>query len=245
MRFVLAFLAFLATVDSAAQDILLGNYASSILQRDLRQHVGVLASDSLQGREVGTPGGWMAGDYVATCFERYGLKAPYNGSYFQPLDTLLPGARNVVGVLEGADAEAGVIVVGAHYDHHGMYYYSVYNGADDNASGVAAMLEIAEALSQLCKGGYPPRRSIIFIAYDAAARSMAGSAWYAKHPLAPLSRTAACFNMDMLGRIDAPPGTDTNYVLVVGTDKHRSPLRQITDEVNAARQLHLDIDYTF
>jgi Zn-dependent M28 family amino/carboxypeptidase len=227
----------------AAQDMLLENYASSILQRDLRRHVDILASDSLQGREVGTPGGWMAGDYVATCFAQFGLTAPYNGSYFQPLDSL-PGARNVVGVLEGADT-AAAIVIGAHYDHHGMYYYSVYNGADDNASGVAAMLEIAEALAALRRSGYPPQRRIIFIAFDAKERSMAGSAWYAAHPLTPLARTAACINMDMLGRTDAPPGADTNYVLAVGADRHRSPLRQITSAANAARRLHLDIDYTF
>ncbi|MDR3184265.1 MAG: M28 family peptidase [Prevotellaceae bacterium] len=234
-----------AAAGLTAQDMLLGNYASSILQRDLRRHVEVLASDSLQGRETGTPGGWMAGDYVAACFERYGLKAPYDGTYFQPVDTLPAGARNVVGLLEGSDADAGAVVLGAHYDHHGMYYYSVYNGADDNASGVAAMLEIAEALAGMHKSGYRPRRSIIFIAYDAKERSMAGSAWYAAHPLTPLARTAACFNIDMLGRIDAPPATDTNYVLAVGADRHPSPLRQITDAVNVTRRLYLDIDYTF
>jgi Zn-dependent M28 family amino/carboxypeptidase len=244
MRFVFVTLMVFAAMGVAAQDMVLGNYASSILPRDLQRHVEVLASDSLQGREVGTPGGWMAGDYVATCFERYGLKAPYDGTYFQLTDTL-SGARNVVGVLEGADAEAGAVVVGAHYDHHGMYYYSVYNGADDNASGVAAMLEIAEALAGMRKGGYKPQRSIIFIAYDAKERSMAGSAWYVEHPLVPLARTAACFNMDMLGRIDAPPGANANYVLVVGVDKHQSSLREVTDWVNTSRHLNLDIDYTF
>jgi hypothetical protein len=228
----------------AAQDMVLDNYALSILPRDLRRHVEILASDSLQGREVGTPGGWMAGDYVASCFARYGLKAPYQGSYFQEFDTLLQ-ARNVVGVIEGTDTQAGAMVVGAHYDHHGMYHYSVYNGADDNASGVASMLELAEALTGMYKGGYKTRRSIIFIAYDAAARSLAGSAWYAEHPLVPLKQTVACFNMNILGRIDVPPATDTNYVLIVGIDKHRSDLREITDYVNTAHNLKLDIDYTY
>jgi hypothetical protein len=244
MRLLPLILTLLAPAGAAAQDMLLENYASSILPRDLRRHVDVLASDSLQGREVGTPGGWMAGDYVATCFAQFGLTPPYNGSYFQPLDSL-PGARNVVGVLHGTDTAAGAVILGAHYDHHGMYYYSVYNGADDNASGVAALLEIAEALAALRRSGYPPQRTIIFIAFDAKERSMAGSAWYAAHPLTPLARTAACINIDMLGRTDAPPGADTNYVLAVGTDRHRSPLRQITDGANAARRLHLDIDYTF
>jgi hypothetical protein len=246
--FILLFiLTVFVSIRLMAQDMQLENYASSILQRDLKQHVDILASDSLQGREAGTPGGWMAGDYIASCFAQYGLKAPYSGSYFQPIDSL-PGARNVVGVLEGIDgieAEAGAVVVGAHYDHHGMYYYSVYNGADDNASGVSAMLEIAETLAGMSREGYTPRRSIIFIAYDAKERSMAGSDWYVNHSLTPLARTVACFNMDALGRIDAPPGIDTNYVLVVGVDKHHSPLKQITDAVNVRHQLYLDIDYTF
>jgi hypothetical protein len=227
-----------------AQDILLVNYASSILQKDLQRHVAVLASDSLQGREAGTPGGWMAGDYIADRFEEYGLKAPYGGSYFQEFDTLLQ-ARNVIGVIEGTDKDAGAVVVGAHYDHHGMYYYSVYSGADDNASGVAALLGVAKALSALRVGGYAPRRTIIFIAYDAKERSMAGSAYYVRNPIVPLKQTIACFNMDMLGRTDMPPHEDTNYVLAVGLDKHVSDIRTITDYVNLDKGLNLDIDYTF
>jgi Zn-dependent M28 family amino/carboxypeptidase len=186
----------------------------------------------------------MAGDYIAGCFEQYGLKAPYDGSYYQVFDTLLP-AQNVVGVLEGTDKNEEAVIIGAHYDHHGMGYYSVYNGADDNASGVAAMLEIAKTLSEMGKSGYKPRRTVIFIAYDAKERSMSGSEWYAQHPLTPLNHTIACFNIDMIGRADVSPANDTNYVLIVGVDKHPSDLKQITDYVNIARGVNLYIDYSF
>ncbi len=225
-----------------AQEAQLPNFARSILVRDLQQHVSILASDSLQGRESGSPGAWMAADYIATCFERYGLEAPFNNSYFQCFNDSL---RNVVGLIQGRDYPDEAIVLGAHYDHHGFYQYAVYNGADDNASGVAAMLEVARIMAAMVKSDYRPQRTIIFIAYDAKERSMAGSEWYVNHPLLPLKNTKACINLDMLGRVDAPPGTDTNYVMVLGADKHKTDLRAVLDFENRKRELNLDIDYTF
>ncbi len=242
--FLISILIFISFLDLTAQEAQLANYASSILQRDLQCYVDVLASDSLQGRESGMPGGWMAGDYIAACFREYGLHAPFEGSYFQEFDTTLQ-ARNVIGVIRGTDEGQEAVVVGAHYDHHGMHNYTVYNGADDNASGVAALLGTAKALSAMQRNGYSPKRTIIFIAYDAKERSMAGSEWYVKHPVAPLKNTMACINMDMLGRIDAPPAEDTSYVLVVGADKHKADLRQVVDYENRGRNVRLDIDYSF
>jgi hypothetical protein len=231
---------------AVAQDLALKNCALSILPATLRQHVELLASDSLQGRETGTPGGWMAADYIASCFERYGLTAPYSGSYFQEAeDSPTINPRNVVGVVEGSGAAKGAIVVCAHYDHHGMHNYAVYNGADDNASGVAAMLEIAKASVSMKRSGYTPPRTLIFIAFDAKESNMAGSEWYAKYPLVPLKETVACLNMDMLGRIDAPPTGDTNYVLVVGADRRHPALREAIDEANTERGVWLDTDYTY
>ncbi len=245
LRIVLTFILIpVSFLGLTAQEAQLVNYASSILQRDLQRHVEVLASDSLQGREAGMPGGWMAGDYIAACFRAYGLQAPFEGSYFQEFDTTLQ-ARNVIGVIRGAEEQQGAVVVGAHYDHHGMHNYGVYNGADDNASGVAALLETAKALSAMQRNGYSPKRTIIFIAYDAKERSMAGSEWYVKYPVIPLKNTKVCINMDMLGRIDAPPAGDTNYVLVVGADKHKQNFRPAVDYENRSRNLHFDIDYSF
>ncbi len=228
----------------AAQEAQLVNYASSILRRDLQEHVAILASDSLQGRATGTPGGKMAGDYIARCFEEYGLQAPFNGSYFQIIDSSTQ-ARNVIGIISGTEDADKAIILGAHYDHHGMHEGVVYNGADDNASGVAAMLAVAKTLASMQKNHYLPKRTIIFIAYDAKEYSMAGSAFYVKHPLVSLKQTMACINLDMLGRIDAPPASDTNYVLVVGAHKNKSKLKEVVDYQNVNKQLNLDIDYTF
>jgi len=227
-----------------AQESQLENYAAGILQYELRQHVEVLASDSLQGREAGAPGGWMAGDYIASCFEKYQLKPAFGNSYFQYIDTL-SDARNVIGIIEGTDSKQAAVVIGAHYDHHGTHHYAVYNGADDNASGVAALLSIVKVMTAMERGQYRPKRTVIFIAYDSKELNMKGSEYYVNHPTVPLKQTVACLNMDMLGRIDAPPAADTNYLMIVGAEKHKSNLKAIADFVNYDKGLNLDIDYTF
>ncbi|MDR0295847.1 MAG: M28 family peptidase [Prevotellaceae bacterium] len=240
----LSILIFFSAIGLKAQEAQLENYAASILQYELRQHVKILASDSLQGREAGTPGGWMAGDYIASYFEKYKLKPAFGNTYFQYIDTL-SDARNVVGIIEGTDAKQEAIVIGAHYDHHGFYHYAVYGGADDNASGVAALLSIAKAMSAMQQERYRPKRTVIFIAYDSKELSMKGSQFYVDNPVVPLKQIVACLNMDMLGRIDALPAKDTNYLLIVGADKHKSNLKAITDFVNFNKKMNLDIDYTF
>jgi len=237
-------LTFLSAIGLKAQEAQLDNYAAGILQSELYQHIKILASDSLQGRETATPGGWMAGDYIASCFEKYGLKPAFGKSYFQYIDSFTD-ARNVAGIIEGANPKQEAVVIGAHYDHHGINYYAVYGGADDNASGVAALLSIAKAMNAMQLENYRPKRSIIFIAYDSKELNMKGSEFYVNNPIVPLKQTVACLNMDMLGRIDVPPTNDTNYLLVVGADKHKSNLRAITDYLNYSKGINLDLDYTF
>lgn len=227
-----------------AQEAQLENYAAGILQHELRQHVEILASDSLQGREAGTPGGWMSGDYIADCFEKYGLKPAFGDSYFQYIDTYSE-IRNVAAIIEGTAAKQEAVVIGAHYDHHGYYHYAVYSGADDNASGVAALLSIARTMSAMQQEHYRPERTVIFIAYDSKELNMKGSEFYVNNPVVPLKQTVACLNMDMLGRIDSPPAADTNYLLVVGADKHKSNLRTYTDFLNYSKGIDLHLDYTF
>ncbi len=115
--------------------------------------------------------------------------------------------RNVIGILEGEGPNAEeAIIIGAHYDHLGYGDESsaeiesneVHNGADDNASGVAALLEVAQRLKNL--GKKLPRR-IVFIAFTGEERGLLGSAHYIKHPLVPLKDTVAMLNMDMVGRL--------------------------------------------
>ena len=121
------------------------------------------------------------------------------------LERMMVPARNVAARLPGRSAE-GTVIVGAHYDHLGLGGEGslspndvgvVHNGADDNASGTAALLEVARKLA----GGAPPDRSILFLAFTGEERGLWGSAQYVANPLVPLESTDAMLNMDMVGRV--------------------------------------------
>ncbi|HEY8470134.1 MAG TPA: M28 family peptidase [Longimicrobiales bacterium] len=187
---------------------------------DIASVVRYLADDALEGRLAGSAGERCAGDYIAASFRRMGLQpAGENGTYFQdvPLASATnphaPGGtgRNVVARLEGRDPALRdeAIVIGAHYDHLGRGGFgslapdardAVHNGADDNASGVAALLAVAERLA-----ADPPARSVIFVAFTGEESGLLGSAHYTAHPAVPLERTRAMLNMDMVGRLGAGP----------------------------------------
>jgi hypothetical protein len=127
--------------------------------------------------------------------------------------TLVPD-RNVVGALEGGDPRLRNewVIVGAHLDHDGADGTSIFNGADDNGSGVAGLLEIAEAYATAAEAGQRPRRSILFAAWNSEERGLLGAWAYVEQPLAPLERTIAVLNMDMIGRNeDVPSNTDHRF----------------------------------
>ena len=116
-------------------------------------------------------------------------------------------AHNVVGLIEGADPvlRDEWIILSAHYDHEGTNGTRVFSGADDDASGVAGILEIAEAYVLGTRVGRRPRRSILFAAWNAEERGLLGAWAYTQQPLAPLEDTVAVINMDMIGRNEEVP----------------------------------------
>lgn len=112
--------------------------------------------------------------------------------------------KNIVGIVEGNDPalKKECVVYMAHYDHLGTDKNgNVYNGADDNGTGTAALLEIAEAFSALKQ---KPARSIVFLWVTAEEIGLLGSEYYTQHPVVPLSKTLACINLDMVGRVYEP-----------------------------------------
>ncbi|MGH7590143.1 MAG: M28 family peptidase, partial [Gemmatimonadales bacterium] len=186
--------------------------------RDLLNDVKFLASDALQGRKIGTPGADTAAAYLARRFEAAGLQ-PAPGGWFQrfTVDPDAPAAQhsgiggangeNVIGIVPGRDRrlQDQVIVVGAHYDHLWLGGFGaldpdstgkVHNGADDNASGSAALIAIARHLTT-----HRPARTVVFIAFSGEEEGLLGSDWYVKHPLYPLDHTVAMINLDMVGRL--------------------------------------------
>jgi hypothetical protein len=120
--------------------------------------------------------------------------------------------ENVIGYVEGSDLKDEAVIVVAHYDHLGKKGDDIFFGADDNATGTAAVMEIAEAFTMAKKEGNRPRRTVIFMAVSAEEIGLHGSRYYTENPIIPLEKTFACVNIDMIGRVGSRYGEDPNYV---------------------------------
>jgi hypothetical protein len=178
----------------------------SITAEDLQQHVDFLADDALEGRLPGTEGSRQARAYLQAQLERLEIRPAGDGGTF--LQASGPDYRNVLGILDGSGPRLKdeVVLVGAHYDHVGYGTEEnsagpvgqIHNGADDNASGTSAVVELAEAFTRLPG---PPKRSILFAFWDAEEMGMVGSKHWCEYPTVPLDRVAAVINLDMIGRL--------------------------------------------
>lgn len=189
------------------------------LPESLERHVQALATMEMGGRAAGTAEAARAAAYIAEQFRAIGLQ-PLGGTYVHEWqhtsdtgETLL--LRNVVGVIPGSDRQlsAQPAVLGAHFDHLGNRGGLLYAGADDNASGVSVMLEVAAALQR----GYAPRRSLVFVAFDGEETGLLGSARFVANPPAPYNEGEflAMVNLDGVGRLEGRPlqifGGDSAY----------------------------------
>jgi len=176
-------------------------------------HVAVLADDRLQGRDVGSAGGIAAALYVRDQLKAFGAEGlGPNGEWFQEFPYGKPAvtARNVLGVVRGAGKLATeAVIVSGHHDHIGVRHGkdvdpkadNIFNGADDNASGCAAVLLIAEALQRDRGMLEADRRTVIFATFDAEERGLVGSRQYTLKPWWPLEHTTCNINFDMVGRL--------------------------------------------
>ena len=174
--------------------------------------------------------------------KRVVVKAPIKFTY-TPKDQLLTG-ENVLGYVEGSDIKGELVVVTAHYDHIGVIDGEVYNGADDDASGTAAVLEIARAFAKAKAEGHGPRRSVLFMSVSGEEKGLFGSEWYTDHPVFPLDSTVANLNIDMIGRVDTVHGDSSHYVYVIGSKRISTELGELIEKENST-WTQLDLDYTF
>jgi hypothetical protein len=130
--------------------------------------------------------------------------------------------NNIIGVIEGSDLKNEYIVLSAHYDHMGIMNGNTYYGADDNASGVSSILEIARIVSKAKKEGNGLRRSLVLLFPAAEEMGLIGSSYYVKNPVFPLADAKACINVDMVGRIDGKyKSTGGDYIYIVN-DKQKN-----------------------
>lgn len=154
--------------------------------------------------------------------------------------------ENVLGFIEGTDLAEEIVVLTAHYDHIGVRDGVVYNGADDDGTGTAAVLEMAEAFSKAAAEGHRPRRSILFMPVAGEEKGLLGSEYYTDHPVFPLDKTVVDLNIDMIGRLDKKHEEANNpfYVYIIGSDKLSSQLHEVNEAANTA-YTKLELDYTF
>lgn len=168
------------------------------------RHVGYLASAEMEGRGLGSRGLEEAALYIADQFRAAGLQ-PVNGAFLQRWRESVAGAgevelANVVGLLPGVNRQlsARPIVIGAHYDHLGSDGDEVYPGADDNASGVAVLIETATRLAR----AFSPQRPILFVAFTAEEAGLLGSRHFLQQAPGGYSDFFAMINLDSVGRLE-------------------------------------------
>jgi Zn-dependent M28 family amino/carboxypeptidase len=183
-------------------------FDAAALLKDLQ----ILSADDMQGREIGTAGGEKARSYIVERFRAVGL-LPVGNGYSWPF--AFAGGRagnqtrsgvNVVGRLPGTKPDGRYIVITAHYDHIGIRNGVVFNGADDNGSGTAALFTVAAYFK-----AHPTEHPLLFVAFDGEESGLRGAAAFVREPPVPAASLALNLNMDMIGR---EPG---DKLFVVGT----------------------------
>jgi len=175
----------------------------------LLQNIKTLSSDSFEGRRTGTKGAIRAKKYIISQFKTLNI-VPLANDFEQPFSFTSKGKDyqgvNVLGLIKGTDYPENYIVISAHYDHEGIKYGKIYNGTDDNASGISALFSFAEYFKN-----NPPKHSVILAAFDAEELGLKGSKYYVDNPIIPLKNIMINFNFDMISR------SDKNQLFAVGT----------------------------
>jgi hypothetical protein len=154
--------------------------------------------------------------------------------------------ENVLGFLKGKKHPDEVLILMAHYDHVGIDQGEVCHGANDNASGTAAVLEVAKALIEMGKAGYQPDKSILFLLVTAEEKGLIGSEYYVANPIIPLDRTTQIVNLDMLGRSDKKHKETDKYIYIDMADSMGSRTHQICQSLKTKLDLGpLNMEYGF
>lgn len=193
---------------------------AQISTQNLEKHIYYLASDEMKGRQTGSKEVKKAARYIKKHFKKYGLEPKGEKSFWQPFEAKVKRvvvkdsirkAKNIIGFLDNKAEKT--IVIGAHYDHigHGELGNSldsltigqIHNGADDNASGVAGLLELARYYSQ---NQIVEKYNILFIAFAAEELGLLGSKYFVNNPTIPMDEIHWMLNMDMIGRYNPDHG---------------------------------------
>ena len=196
----------------------LDKYENSLTVESLQRTVASLTDDLTEGRETGRSGNLIAREFLVKSFRDMGL-VPYRWHYtesFRCNDTTI--GRNVIGILPSLKPSDEYVVVSAHYDHMGKLGGRIYPGADDNASGVAALVALAQMFCRMRADGAGPDKNLIFAAFDAKELDMKGSGHFVKNLHLAAGKVVCNVNMDILGSSLVPPGKNNKYLLALGEE---------------------------
>ncbi|HET7217070.1 MAG TPA: M20/M25/M40 family metallo-hydrolase [Vicinamibacterales bacterium] len=213
----------------AAAALVLGGTIAALAQTasidgaQLLRDLEILAADNMEGRLVGTPGSARAREHLVKRFKEVGIE-PLGASYERPFsfkgrDGADRSGVNLFGVIRGRRDASHYIAVTAHYDHLGIRNGQVFNGADDNASGVAALLAAAARLA-----AEKPDHSVLLAAFDAEEGGLQGSRAFLRDPPVPREAILLNVNLDMVAR-------DANNVLFASGTSHYPYLKPYLADV--------------
>lgn len=191
-----------------------------------------LASDELKGRRSGEEGNKIAREYIVKRFEKLGLEK-FSDTYLQPFSFYkrftkkIYDCNNIIGKITGTKHPEKYIVLTAHYDHVGHKDDKIYNGADDNASGVSAVLAAADFFKK-----NPPKHSIIFIAFDAEELGLEGAKHFVDNSPVSTDNILMNVNLDMISR------NDKKEIYICGTH-HYPILKEKLGDINSKSPLNV------
>lgn len=193
----------------------------------LLKHVKSLSSDAFEGRRTGTNGAKKARKYIVNQFHTLKVK-PLEKSFYQPFSFTNKGefyeGINVLGQVKGSEFPKKYIIISAHYDHEGVKNGVIYNGADDNASGVSALFAFAEYFRS-----NPPKHSVILAAFDGEELGLQGSKYYVNNSFVSSAHITVNLNMDMISR------SKKKELFVVGTSENKKLKKLITESKHSCK----------
>jgi hypothetical protein len=221
------------------------SFNDDLNESDIKRHIKYLSSDELEGRFPGTKGSELAIDYIASNFKNYKLAPFQDNSFlqffdFSNLEDEKSRVANVIGLIPGNKNKDEFIVIGAHFDHLGyggahsgsleIGSKEIHNGADDNASGVAGILELAHKLSL---NRNLLNRSIVFVAFNAEEQGIFGSKYFINNSQISKDKIITMINLDMIGRL-------RNLSLNVSGTGTSPFFNQILDKTSSSHMLNLN-----
>lgn len=227
-------------------------YNKTITTEELSAHVHTLSSADFEGRETGQMGFHRASNFLKDFYVENDIRSPLGyDNYYQRIPKSYfskdsPSSQNVMAYIEGSASPEEVIVISAHLDHLGNVDNKTYFGADDNASGTAAIMQLAQAFALAKKDGHGPKRSILFLHLTAEEIGLLGSSYYVNHPVYALENTVVNLNIDMIGRVDRiyEEKQDDNYIYLIGADRLSTKLHYISEAANQ-QFTNLTLDYKY